>query len=281
MGDILLRIAAIVLGLGLAVITLAVLGVSAIFIIEQIRRWRADRQGFGGFIDAGAPLEHDSLVDAFERPGVLEDGCVASVQPMGEIRIGDGTIIVQDPSQLLWDTEAPAPFDEAFPIGRFPVDALVLAANGDQRIAAVRIRFSHGTAASLEPAFTNEWRVALAKARRELPWFGIDSATAAIGTVSAFSKLAQRLADDPDDTEGLAPGRVDGSNPYLSADPTDLFAHTESEGEDLFVVLSGLGDGTGQCLIERDDARRVTALYADFGMLGTPRRLLNETRAAA
>ncbi|MEO1129720.1 MAG: DUF4241 domain-containing protein [Planctomycetota bacterium] len=281
MSDAFLRIAAALTGVVFAIAALSALGFIAIVLAERIRRWRADRLGFGDFIDAGAPLEHDRLVSAFDHPGTHDDGAEVSIVQMGDILITDGTIIVQDPAHLMFETETPTPFDEAFPIGRFPVDALVLTESGDQRIAAVRIAFSQNHGTALSPAFTNEWRAALAKTRRELPWFGIDSATAAIGTAASFGWLAERLAADPENTEGLAPGTPDGTNPYLSNNPADLYTTPASGEHALFVVLSGLGDGTGQCLIERDDANRITALYVDFGMLGAPRWIRPDRAQAA
>ncbi len=252
-------------------LAVAVLGLTAITSIERCRRWRADRRGFADFLNAGAPLKHDALIAAFDAPqSYSQHNQLAAIVPMGDLAVPSGRIIVEDPSQAGLDGESPAEFDMSFPIGRFPVEALVLTANEDQRIAAVRVRFTAGCAQTLEPAFTQEWRVVQAARRRELPWFSIDSATAAIGTPESFGWMLQRTANDDNSWGELVPGPADGANPYLTGQPRDLFRRSGPDAANLFVVLSGMGDGTGSCYIQRDSSQRVISLIVDFGMVGQP-----------
>ena len=199
---------------------------------------------------------------------------------MGQLWIPGGKIVVEDPSCSADDPEPPAAFDTAFPVGRFPVEGLVLTSHGDQRLAAVRVQFRSGRGRSLEPAFTEEWRAIQARARRELPWFGIDSATAALGTPESFAALLTRVADNDDAWAELTPGPADGSNPYLSGNPRDLFRETSFDTSNVFVMFSAMGDGTGQCYVERDADRQVISLIVDFGMLGEPSWAWSSTSAA-
>ncbi len=258
---------AILLGL----IVLALFGYGLIQGIERYRRWRSDQRGFTDFLAAGAPLKHTRLLDAFTSPAsFVDDRQTASVVAMGELAVPDGRIIVEDPSLAGQAGESPAEFDTLFPCGRFPVEALVLTARQDQRLAAVRVRFANETAVSLEPAFTEEWRVVQARTRRELPWFGIDSATAALGTPKSFGWLLERTAEDDEAGGEFVPGPADGANPYLSGDPRDLFRETGSPDANLFIVYSGYGDGVGSAYIQRDRLQRPVSLIVDFGMVGKP-----------
>ncbi len=255
----------------LSLIMLLALGLVAVFSIERVRRWRADKKGFADFLAAGAPLRHTDLMNAFDVPSAFADHARrAAVVPMGCLAVPSGRIIVEDPSLAGHEGEIPAEFDTLFPSGRFPAEALVLSTPQDQRLAAVRVRFADATPVSLEPAFTEEWRVVQARLRRELPWFPIDSATAAIGTPASFGWLLERTAADENASGELVPGPEDGSNLYLTGQPSHLFRESGPADANLFIVSSGWGDGVASCYIQRDASQHPIALFVDFGMVGQP-----------
>ncbi len=268
---ILLNALAAIVGVVLALAALGLIGFGVILLAERIRRFWADRHGFADFLKAGAPLRHERLLKAFEDPETLStDREKASIVPMGDIAIPSGRLVVEDPGHAVIDHEGPAEFDETFPIGRFPMEGLILRAGEDQRLAAIRIRFAQSYSDLIEPAFTEEWRSVQAQARRELPWFGIDSATAAIGTPESFAWFLQRAHEHDERWSKLFPGEEKGANPYLSENPADLFRNSSVEDSSICIAYSGLGDGVGHCYVQRDHAGRPAALIIDFGMLGRP-----------
>lgn len=205
---------------------------------------------FAQWVEAGAKHHHSGLLAALNGPTVS----------LGMLSVTSGKIVIQDPADQLIDPY----FDELVTPGNYPVDAVVVTNNGDQRIAALRVTVAEGAIAHFEPAWTELWR-SLALKRHELPWFSVDSATAGLFSIES---LINFLKANPDDLD-LGPAAN-----YLSADPNDLFKETKfADGSNMFLVSSGMGDGGYSCYWAKTSDRKQVALVADFGMLGKPERI--------
>ncbi|MBX9772305.1 MAG: DUF4241 domain-containing protein [Candidatus Obscuribacterales bacterium] len=205
---------------------------------------------FAQWVEAGAKQSHPGLLAALNGPTV----------PLGILSVPSGKMVIQDPADQLLD---PC-FDELVPSGNYPVDAVVVNNQGDQRIAALRVTVTDGEIDHFEPAWTELWRGLTIK-RKELPWISVDSAT--VGLFS-FESLLAYLSANPDELDA-------GPNAdYLSGKPNDLFKETKfADGSNMFLATSGYGDGGYQCYWAKTADRKQVALIADFGLLGKPDRI--------
>lgn len=235
--------------------------------VEAYRRRSEDKSGFQEFIADGARHTHPKLMSAFSGRPELEKDQKCTLVTIGTFVVEDnGEVYIYDPS--LVRQEKIEPIDEKLPAGNHMVDALIFEDRKDQRIAALRVNFSNVEASYLAVAWTVSSRVR-AKATRELPSVGVDSATAAIFSAKS---LANFSIDERDEGE-FVPG-VESRNPYLSGNPSDLYRETRyQDGSNLFVVYSGLGDGSYGCFLAKSKDDQIVSLIIDFGFFEEPIRI--------
>lgn len=281
-----LLIGLILISLVLVWVFLILLAVSIVlgglfYIYEKIRRWRADQGGFQEQLDEGAPHIHPELILALagNMSEDSEDGVPVKPEPLviGQITLGQDGLMAADPSFALCEMRRGQPvelfaFEESFPHGRFDL-VMLRVTEPDQRVAALQLVFVEDEPAYLEPAWTPGER-ARARQMREMPALGVDSGTMAIGTPLAWQALAQMTHGG-----GLAPGPADPeANPFLSQTPEDLWRCVETPAGPVFVVYSGLGDGSYPVWIARAEDGTALSLIIDFRLLGPQARPIHRPK---
>ncbi|MBX9879323.1 MAG: DUF4241 domain-containing protein [Candidatus Obscuribacterales bacterium] len=203
---------------------------------------------FAQWLEHGAKQEHPELLASLN----------GSLMHLGTLSVPSGKMVIQDPSDKLVD---PC-FDELVPPGNYSVDAVVATKNDDHRIAAARVKIADGEISHFEPAWTAHWRSITAK-RKELPWFSVDSALAAVCSFESLNEF-QKLDLD----------QVDVS-PAIDGKSENLFKETTfPDGSNMFIMQAGYGDGGYHCYWAKTDDGQQIALIADFGLLGKPSRII-------
>jgi len=236
--------------LGAAVVVLVVLIVvvgTGSVIFERIRRWREDRSGFSEWFSSGAPYAYPELLQAFR-----ETDSSHRVIRAGYLHIPSGTIIAVDPAYLTEDGIPAEPFDEAVPIGDWPLDAVIM----DGLVAALRVLWSDAEIAHFEPAFTKQSRQDGLK-RRTLPGIYVDSATCCVTSSEGRDAYTQNRNQD-----------IMGSD-----DPERVTEVKYAAGINLFCCRSGKGDGTYSCYFAKTSEGRSVGMFVDFGPIGQPERI--------
>ena len=176
-------------------------------------------------------------------------------QPLGELYLPSGRIAACDP---FVDPEA-APFARRVPSGRYPVDLAVARfdGDGDERVAAARVRFGVGEPSRWEPAVTG-------RGGRDGGGYGVDSARGCLASVEALAVHAARMADGVEHAERI------GEAMERSYRHTREWANVvldEESGLNIVVFSTGLGDGFYDSFWGLDAAGHPACLVTDFGIL--------------
>lgn len=247
-------------------------------LMELLRRRREDSGDFQEWVILGAKQKFPELADAFNErlPGDSGNSSVKTeIISLGLLNLPSGRVVVGDPN--FFTTNDFEPFDETVPEGKHKVEALLVTAKGQRRIAALRMKWSDAPIEFFQPAWTAESRFRCLE-QKYLPAFGVDSASAAIISREAF----ERLNGSP---ELLAANKLpipgEELDPFTVVEGTEgaqgLFKEVRLEdGEDelnMIACYSGVGDGSYRSYFSYDVEEKRTGLYVDFGMLGEPSRI--------
>lgn len=250
-------------------------------LMELLRRKREDRGDFQEWVILGAKQKFPELVEAFnEKSGATGNSNVKTeIISLGQLSVPTGRVVVGDPN--FFTTNDFEPFDETVPEGRHKVEALLVTAKGQRRIAALRMKWSDAPVEFFQPAWTAESRFRCLE-QRFLPAFGVDSACAAIVSREAFEKL-HAYPELVESNKLPVPG--EDSDPFTVTEGVEgavgLYreARLAQNGTDLDLDLniiacySGVGDGSYHAYFSYDEEQKRTGLYVDFGMLGEPSRI--------
>lgn len=230
--------------------------------LDSGRRRKEDASGFQEWVRAGARHSHPALLQVFEgMHDQASTSSAAKVIRVGSLVVQSGGILVQDPSYVTEDDWREQCFDETVPAGNFPVDVAVL----NDEVAAVRLLILHSQIAFIVPAWTIGWRRHVLE-RREIPFFPVDSATAALFSVE--SAAAFRQAAESGD-------QAVHTHEYVSdVGSESCWQETKfADGSNMFCGRSGRGDGSYTCYFGKSKDDTIAAMYIDFGLVGVPRRV--------
>jgi hypothetical protein len=176
-------------------------------------------------------------------------------QPLGELYLPSGQIAACDPYV---DPEV-TPFARAVPSGRYPVDLAVARfdGDGDERVAAARVRFGVG-----EPA---RWEVAVTgRGGRDDGGYGVDSARGCLASAEALAVLAAQRPKGDEYAERI--GEAMERSYRHTREWANVVLDDES-GLNLVVFSTGLGDGFYVSFWGLDGAGRPACLVTDFGIV--------------
>jgi len=175
-------------------------------------------------------------------------------QPLGELYLPSGRIAACDP---FVDPEV-APFARAVPSGRYPVDlAVARFDDGDERVAAARLRFGVGEPARWEPAVTG-------RGGRDDGGYGVDSARGCLASTEALTVHAGRLAEGDEHTERIGEAMA---RSYRHTREWANVVLDEESGLNIIVFSTGMGDGFYDSFWGLDPAGRPACLVTDFGII--------------
>ena len=176
-------------------------------------------------------------------------------QPLGELYLPSGRVAACDP---FVDPEV-VPFARVVPSGRYPVDLAVARfdGDGDERVAAARVRFGVGEPARWEPAL-------IAGGAGDADGYGVDSARGCLASAEALAVHAARLAEGDEHAERIGEAMA---RSYRHTREWANVVLDEESGLNLVVFSTGLGDGFYASFWGLDIAGRPACLVTDFGIL--------------
>jgi hypothetical protein len=186
---------------------------------------------------------------------------------IGHLVLPSGRIVACDPAV---EPDLP-PFVVAVPPGSWPVGVTIAhLPEEDQRIAAAWIRLSHA-----EPV---RWAYAQLAGRpeRELPAYGVDSATGAFLSAEGAVALAAQLSDD-----FIEELQAAMEAEYVPTREWALVPIPGTQGLNVATFSSGLGDGAYVSYWGFDAAGGIACLVTDFEIVGRPDRGARAPRGRA
>lgn len=223
------------------------------------------KKEFETWLQAGAHLSHPQLIGAFS--GKVRAGFKSvSVVRMGVLSVRSAALVATDPA-FLFESAVVEPFDQKIANGAHLCDALVVERSDGHKVAAVRLSFASGVVETLEPAWFQSSRQKL-ESKGELPSISVDSAHAALLTPEALA-LVKTEVKEPSD---LLPG-----SDVAGIESGTVWQETKfSDGSNMFVVPSGMGDGGYNCYFGKTTTGARTAFFIDFRIFGDPERSFPE-----
>jgi hypothetical protein len=176
---------------------------------------------------------------------------------IGQLNILNGEIIACDPF-LFYDEK---PFLEKFPIGKFPVELAIERQGGDERIGFARIKFYDTIPVKWEPALIEGQKFENISGDH---YFGypVDSGTGSFMDSSGMVEYSKKY----DENENYFFDEV-------IAQLNKTYKHTrswllwESNGKNVALFSSGLGDGMYETQIGFDINGNICRLVTDFGLI--------------
>lgn len=206
----------------------------------------------GEILCHGAPIRYE--VQEIAKLRVSGSGFMQKLLRVGELVAADAFVSAINPG----------PFRQLVPAGFHPVFlAIAHLANGEQRVAYARVRFTTEQ--------TVNWRAAIASEADESsvrigqPWgYGVDSACGCFMSARAQKLSEKRFADDPQfEMQVLRDMEANGGD-WVDFRPSD-------ECEDNVIAFSsGRGDGIYASCFGLDRNDQLTDLVTDFKVSNAP-----------
>ncbi|HEY0667387.1 MAG TPA: DUF4241 domain-containing protein [Sphingobacteriaceae bacterium] len=202
------------------------------------------------------------LETAFTKDFVIvNDGMDYSFycEQIGFLSMKEGNVIACDPF-LFYENK---PFEEKFPVGKFPVELAIAKINDDERIGFARVKFTSSLPVNWSIAVTIA-QDASDLADADILGYGVDSGAGCFMDTSGANRYLEFLKSKEDNYLRVI---EDMEKNYCD---TRSWLLWEMAGDNVAMFSSGWGDGLYATYIGYDDHGAICRLVTDFNLLSWP-----------